>query len=121
MARKPDIHTPIGLTSREAARILGEEGPNELPSSKQRGNLAIALDVMREPMFLLLVACGAIAIWWVTGGAVIFLGLVLYIPFLRGIFRFSSIHPIDVIICISAGMLSVVWFEFFKLFNRKRG
>jgi len=60
MDRKPDIHGLIGLTSREAERILGEEGPNELPSSKQRGNLRIALDVIREPMFLLLAACGAI-------------------------------------------------------------
>lgn len=48
------MHEFIGLTSLEAARILEEEGFNELPSSGQRGNLRIALDVMREPMFLLL-------------------------------------------------------------------
>jgi Ca2+-transporting ATPase len=59
------------------------------------------------------------ALWWVAGGAVIFLGLVLYIPFLLEIFRFSSIHPVDVVICVSAGILSVVWFELFKLFSRK--
>ena len=40
--------------------MLGEEGVNELPSSQQRGSLRIAFDVMREPMFLLLAACGAI-------------------------------------------------------------
>ena len=51
------------------------------------------------------------ALWWVTGGAVIFLGLVLNIPFLREIFRFSPIHPIDVSICIFAGLLSVIWFD----------
>jgi Ca2+-transporting ATPase len=61
------------------------------------------------------------ALWWVTGGAVVFLGLVLNIPFLREIFRFSLIHPVDVVICVSAGVLSVVWFELFKLFSRKRG
>jgi Ca2+-transporting ATPase len=61
------------------------------------------------------------ALWWVTGGAVIFLGLVLNVPFLRGIFRFSVIHPVDVVICVSAGMLSILWFELFKLFSRKRG
>jgi Ca2+-transporting ATPase len=60
------------------------------------------------------------ALWWVTGGAVIFLALVLNIPFLREIFRFSLIHPIDVAICVTAGLLSVVWFELFKLFSRKR-
>jgi len=31
MDRKPDIHGLIGLTSREAEQILGEDGPNELP------------------------------------------------------------------------------------------
>jgi len=61
------------------------------------------------------------ALWWATGGTVIFLGLVLTIPFLREIFRFSVIHPVDVVICVSAGLLSVVWFELFKLFTRKRG
>ena len=49
-----------GLSDAEAARRLAEEGPNELPSSKQRTILAIALEVAREPMFLLLVACGSL-------------------------------------------------------------
>ena len=61
------------------------------------------------------------ALWWVTGGTVIFLGLALTIPFLREIFRFSVIHPVDLVICLSAGILSVVWFELFKFFTRKRG
>ena len=61
------------------------------------------------------------ALWWVTGGAVIFLGLVLNIPFLREIFRFSVIHPVDVVICVSAGILSIVWFELFKVFRRIKG
>jgi P-type Ca2+ transporter type 2C len=61
------------------------------------------------------------ALWWVTGGTAVFLGLVLTIPFLREIFRFSVIHPLDVVICVSAGLSSVVWFELFKLFTRKRG
>ena len=61
------------------------------------------------------------ALWWVTCGTVIFLGLALTIPFLREIFRFSVIHPVDLVICLSAGILSVVWFELFKFFTRKRG
>ena len=60
------------------------------------------------------------ATWWVTAGAVVFLGLVLNIPFLRGIFRFTVLHPIDIVICVSAGILSIVWFEIFKAFSRKR-
>lgn len=45
-----------GLSSREAARRLAAEGPNTLPTTARRGSLAIAIEVLREPMFLLLVA-----------------------------------------------------------------
>ena len=49
-----------GLSETEAAERLKSEGPNELPSSKPRSLFAIAFEVVREPMFLLLVSCGAI-------------------------------------------------------------
>ena len=39
---------------------MKEEGFNELPSTKKRGLSAIAFEVVREPMFLLLVACGSL-------------------------------------------------------------
>jgi Ca2+-transporting ATPase len=55
-----DIHQIPGLTESEAGRRLAEEGYNELPSSRRRSGLAIALEVVREPMFLLLVACGVV-------------------------------------------------------------
>ncbi len=45
-----------GLSSAEARRRLDAEGPNSLPGAGRRGALAIALEVIREPMFLLLVA-----------------------------------------------------------------
>ena len=63
------------------------------------------------------------ALWWVTGGAVVFLPLILYVPFLRDLFRFSTLHPMDLAICIIGGVSSVLWFEVFKLFNnyKKRG
>ncbi len=49
-----------GLTSDEAARRLKLEGPNELPGSQARSLWSMALDVLREPMFLLLVVAGAL-------------------------------------------------------------
>jgi len=55
-----DIHALTGLSEAEAARRLADEGYNELPASKQRSIFAIALEVVREPMFLLLVACGTL-------------------------------------------------------------
>jgi P-type Ca2+ transporter type 2C len=49
-----------GLREEEAAARLQQEGPNELPTGKQRTLLAIAVEVAREPMFLMLVAAGAL-------------------------------------------------------------
>lgn len=49
-----------GLTDAEAERRLEEEGANELASSQSRGLLAIAWEVAREPMFLLLVASSSL-------------------------------------------------------------
>lgn len=53
-----DIRSVEGLTQEEANRILKTDGPNELPSAKPRSIFAIAAGVIREPMFLLLVAGG---------------------------------------------------------------
>ena len=49
-----------GLTSAEAAARLAAEGPNTLPASDRRSLLGIALEVAREPMFLLLAAAAGI-------------------------------------------------------------
>jgi Ca2+-transporting ATPase len=55
---KPDMSQ--GLSENEAQEKLVREGFNELPSSKPRNLFAIALGVVKEPMFLLLVACGTL-------------------------------------------------------------
>jgi len=49
-----------GLTSAEAAARLAAEGPNALPVPGRHGLAAIALGVLREPMFLLLLAATGI-------------------------------------------------------------
>ncbi len=59
------------------------------------------------------------ALWWVVGISVIFLGLVLYVPFLRDLFDFSTLHLIDLEICLIAGIASVMWFESLKWFKQK--
>jgi Ca2+-transporting ATPase len=51
-----------GLTSSEAARRLAEDGPNELPGDGPTGWFSRVLEVLSEPMLLLLVAAGAISI-----------------------------------------------------------
>ena len=57
------------------------------------------------------------ALYWVLGGAIAVLTVVLYVPFLRDLFRFSTLHNIDLLICLVAGVFSVLWFEVMKLFG----
>lgn len=49
-----------GLSEAEASLRQQREGFNEMPQGAKRGVLAIAFEVMREPMFLLLVGCGSL-------------------------------------------------------------
>ncbi len=58
------------------------------------------------------------ALWWVTGGAFLFLGMVLCVPFLRELFRFSPLHLADYPLALAAGLLSLAWFEILKVVRR---
>ena len=49
-----------GLSAGEASARLVAEGPNALSQEDRRGIFAIALEVVRQPMFLMLVAAGAL-------------------------------------------------------------
>ncbi len=75
-----NIANITGLTEAEALRRLQEDGFNELPTTQQRGLLNIVLEVLREPMFLLLVGCGLL--YLLTGelsDALMLLGFVLVV------------------------------------------
>jgi Ca2+-transporting ATPase len=58
----PQESTPAtaGLSQAEAGQRLSADGANELPQSRPRSILRLVREVVLEPMFLLLVACGAI-------------------------------------------------------------
>ena len=49
-----------GLSEKEVAEKQKRDGFNELPGSKKRGALYIAAGIIKEPMFMLLVACGTL-------------------------------------------------------------
>ena len=49
-----------GLTSSQAKEKLRIDGFNSLPASKVRNYFSIVWDVVKEPMFILLVACGSL-------------------------------------------------------------
>lgn len=60
------------------------------------------------------------AVWWVVLGAAAVLGVILYVPSIQELFRFSRLHASDVALCLTAGMLSILWFEALKIMGRSR-
>jgi Ca2+-transporting ATPase len=60
------------------------------------------------------------ALWWVAGGAVMFLAVTLSARVGRELFRFSPVHADDVVICVVAGLIPVVLFEIFKMVRWSR-
>jgi Ca2+-transporting ATPase len=58
------------------------------------------------------------ALWWVVGGAVAFLSLVLTVPVLRRLFSFDQLSAVDVLIALVAAIIGVAWFELLKFFKK---
>ncbi|TPG48615.1 cation-translocating P-type ATPase [Rhodanobacter glycinis] len=58
--RPPQPASLTGLDPAEAARRLAAEGPNLLPGSTPKPILAIAISVLTEPMFLMLLVAGGL-------------------------------------------------------------
>jgi len=61
-----------------------------------------------------------VAARWIIPGALVLLALVLYVSPLRRLFDFAPLHPVDLAICLGAGVASVAWFEAFKATRRWR-
>lgn len=55
---------------------------------------------------------------WVVGGAIIFLLLILNIPFLINLFQFEKVGLPELMICTLAGFSSIIWFEIYKKIQR---
>jgi Ca2+-transporting ATPase len=60
------------------------------------------------------------AVLWVVGGAIFFLFLILNIQFFLNLFQFQRLTLINVIICTSAGLTTIVWFEIYKKLKLKK-
>jgi Ca2+-transporting ATPase len=75
-----------GLTEPEVLERLAQDGYNELPSTRGRGFFHMVLDVVREPMFLLLILCGLLYLFlgdveeafMLLGFVFIVMGITLY-------------------------------------------
>jgi Ca2+-transporting ATPase len=60
------------------------------------------------------------ALFIIIAATLSILTLVIYVPFLRDLFRFGTMHPNDLAICFGAGVACVLWFEVVKYFSRAR-
>jgi P-type Ca2+ transporter type 2C len=60
-------------------------------------------------------------LWAVTGGALVFLALVLYVPPLATLFRFSRLGLLDLALCLGGAALGITWFELMKFFGGRTG
>jgi Ca2+-transporting ATPase len=60
------------------------------------------------------------AFWWVIGGALVFLALVLYFPPLQDLFRFGPMHVNDILLALFAAFISILCFEGLKWLNQHR-
>jgi P-type Ca2+ transporter type 2C len=60
------------------------------------------------------------ALWWLASATLAVLGLILYVPGLRDLFRFSSPQFVDVIVSVAAVAISVSWFEALKVYHKRR-
>ncbi len=75
-----DLDDLAGLGEEEARARLLQEGANELPTQRSRSLLAIGLEVAHEPMFLMLVAAGALyLLMGERGDALMLLGSVVIV------------------------------------------
>jgi len=55
------------------------------------------------------------AFWMVIGGTLFFLAIAVGLSAARGVFRFAAFHPWDLLACVLAGIVSVLWFEVYKV------
>jgi len=55
------------------------------------------------------------ALWWITGGALFFLALVLVVPGLRRVFQFAPLHRWEVALLVISGLVSALFAESTKL------
>jgi Ca2+-transporting ATPase len=54
------------------------------------------------------------ALWWIVIWTLIGLALVIYVPSLQVLFRFSPLHPGELLISFVAALTAILWFELFK-------
>ena len=67
-----------------------------------------------------LMTIGNKAAVWVIGGAILFMILIMNIPFFLQLFQFGKPGIADSVLAVAAGLLTITWFEIYKLIRLRR-
>ena len=59
------------------------------------------------------------ALWLIVAFTLVFLGIVIYIPGLRDLFRFTRLHLNDWVVVLLVGVVAIFCFEVIKYFTRR--
>ena len=57
------------------------------------------------------------ALWWIVGGTLLALALVLIVAPLRDMFRFAPLSLWQLLACLFAAVVGLGWFEVYKALN----
>src|SRR5664279_3799314 len=94
--RSLDLGALPGLSEDEARLRLAKRGPNELSAQKKRGLLTIVLEVVREPMFIMLIVAGRLyLLLGDTSEAIMLLGFVLVVMGITIVQSNRTEHALD--------------------------
>jgi Ca2+-transporting ATPase len=55
------------------------------------------------------------ALWWITGSTLVFLGLAIFVPFLRSLFSFAPLHGWELGLIAAMGLASILVAESVKM------
>jgi Ca2+-transporting ATPase len=59
-------------------------------------------------------------LWWILGGTIAVLAIALYVPVARNFFQFGWLSPLKVVISVTAGAFTVLWFEVLKILTQRK-
>jgi Ca2+-transporting ATPase len=60
------------------------------------------------------------ALWWVISGTLAGIAAVLYVPYLRGLFRFAPLDAQELALCVAAALAGLAWYELYKTMRAPR-
>ena len=107
--RSLDLGALPGLSEDEARLRLAKGGPNELSAQKKRGLLTIVLEVVREPMFIMLVVAGGLyLLLGDTSEAIMLLGFVLVVMGITIVQSNRTEHALDALRDLSSPRALVI-------------